>query len=94
MKKAEDKITTNYYKIIKILYENKEVNSDGIFICKIKQKEIADILNVNKMTVHSIFKELLEDGLIEHYKNHRGLYVLTSRAIDIVKCIEQIYERN
>lgn len=85
-----EKITTNYFKVIKILYNNQTINSDKGMICKIKQIEIANQLNVNKMTINTIFKELCNDGLIYKYENNRGIYILAKEAIRIVESINKL----
>lgn len=90
MENISKKITTNYYKILQILYSLMEQSPNGVYISKVKQTEIAEKLGINKMTVNAIFKELMSDGLVTHYGNKRGVYCLTDTAIDIVKKVNKI----
>ena len=84
----KNKLTTNYYKVLEILYDNIEnINHQQVSI--ITQIEIAEQLGLSKITVNSLFKELREDGLIVS-RNMVGRYYLSEKAMKIVETIKTI----
>ena len=84
----KNKLTTNYYKVLEILYDNiANINHQQVSI--ITQIEIAEQLGLSKITVNSLFKELREDGLIVS-RNMVGRYYLSEKAMKIVETIKTI----
>lgn len=84
----KNKLTTNYYKVLEILYDNiANINHEQVSI--ITQIEIAEQLGLSKITVNSLFKELRDDGLIVS-RNMVGRYYLSEDAIKIVETIKSI----
>lgn len=88
--KIKNKLTTEYYKVLEILCENEIINSNGEKFVPITQNEIAKTLNLHKMTVNSIFKELRNDGLITQAEHKKGIYFLSDNAVKIYKSIKKI----
>ena len=88
-----EKLTSNRYKILKLLYENQAKKPDGSTFVAITQIEIANELNVSKMTVNSIFKELQSDGLVNKCGNTRGRYELSEKALMIIEQMNIINEK-
>lgn len=84
-----DKITTNYFKVLSFLYENKIVVNKKYMI-PITQSEVSEEMNINKTTINNIFKELKEDGLITNDERKQGRYYITEKGIEIVKRINSI----
>lgn len=84
-----DKITTNYFKVLSFLYENKIVVNKKYMI-PITQSEVSEEMNINKTTINNIFKELKEDGLITNDERKQGRYYITEKGIEIVKKINSI----
>ena len=84
-----DKITTNYFKVLSFLYENKIVVNKKYMI-PITQSEVSEEMNINKTTINNIFKELKEDGLITNDEKKQGRYYITEKGMEIVKKINSI----
>ena len=59
----KDKLTTDYYRVLEILYKNQTTIGEKTF-SPITQNEIAEELHLHKMTINAIFRELKEDGLV------------------------------
>ena len=88
-----EKLTSNRYKILKILYENQVKKADGTTFVPVTQIEIADQLNISKITVNSIFKELQADGLVGKIGSVRGRYELSEKAVMIIDQMKKIEEK-
>lgn len=88
-----EKLTSNRYKILKILYENQVKKADGTTFVPVTQIEIADQLNISKITVNSIFKELQSDSLVNKCGNTRGRYELSDKALMIIEQMNIINEK-
>jgi Mn-dependent DtxR family transcriptional regulator len=85
----KDKLTTDYYKVLEILYANQTTIRDKTLV-PLTQNEVADMLGVHKMTVNAIFKELKADGLVIQAEGKKRTYFLTDEATDICKRIMRI----
>jgi len=92
MKKIIDKITTNYYKTLKVLADHEVKSIDGYTFSPITQIEIAKKLNISKITMNVIFKQLQDDGLVKPFEAKRGMYKLSDNAKFIIKNIEKMNE--
>ena len=68
-----EKITTNYFKVLSMLYDNKIVVNKKYMI-PITQSEVSEMMGINKTTVNRIFKELKSDNLIVNDENKNGRY--------------------
>ena len=86
----KDKMTTNYYKVLEILYDNLVV-IDGEQVSIMTQVNIAKKTGLTTVTVNSIFKELKEDGLIRQNKKLVRFYCLSEEAINIVKKMKRVW---
>lgn len=80
----KDKLTTDYYRVLEILYKNQTTIGEKTF-SPITQNEIAEELHLHKMTINAIFRELKEDGLVVQEPNRKRTYYLSEDAIDICK---------
>lgn len=85
----KDKVTTNYYKTLEILYTHQTAIGNKVFV-PLTQEEVSEILGVHKMTMNSIFKELKEDGLIIQAERKNRTYFLTDTALDLCKRLLKI----
>lgn len=86
----KDKMTTNYYKVLEILYDNLVV-IDGEQVSIMTQVNIAKKTGLTTVTVNSIFKELKEDGLIRQSKKLVRFYCLSEEAVNIVKKMKKVW---
>ena len=87
-RKVNEKLTTNYYKTLEILYDSL-VNINNEKIAIITQVEISERLGLSKITINSIFKELREDGLVRPDRMI-GRYRLSDKAIEIVQKMKKV----
>lgn len=85
----KDKVTTDYYKTLEILYLNQTTIGNRVFV-PLTQAEVAEILGVHKMTINAIFRELKEDGLVIQAEGKKRTYFLTENAIDICKRLMRV----
>lgn len=85
----KDKIVTDYYRVLEILYKHQITVGDKIY-SPITQQEVADILSLHKMTINAIFKELKDDGLVIQEQGRKRTYYLSEQAVSICKKIAQI----
>ena len=84
----KEKLTTNYYKVLELLYDSLvNINNERISI--ITQVEIAEKLSLSKITINSIFRELKSDGMVEADKVI-GRYRLSEEAIEIVERMKEV----
>ena len=83
-----EKITSNTYRVLKILYLNQAKLANGEMIIYITQQNVADELSLSIISRNSIFKELMENNLV--IQKGRGKYQLTSESNNIVKNIEKL----
>lgn len=81
------KMTTNYYKVLEVLYDN-QLQIGLETYCPLGQDEIAAILHCNRMTVNSALKELRAERYVISTKNKH--YSLTDKGIDTVKKAKRI----
>lgn len=86
-----EQMTSNTYKVLKILYLNQVKLASGEIVVPLTQQYIADKMSLSIISVNAIFKELMKNKLI--VQKGRGKYVLTDRANDIVKNIEKLNKK-
>lgn len=77
---------TDTYKVLSMM--NQPCYLVGGSYISITQKEIADALGFNIMKANSIMKQLIEAGYVEAVANHRGRYIVTKKAKEVIKKIE------
>lgn len=83
-------LLTDYYKILRVLYENQvKISNDEEFV-PLTQIEVANLIGVSKITMNSMFKELHRYNLIYPYKGKRGRYCLTRNAQTILEEMDKI----
>lgn len=90
MKNVIDRMTSDSYKIIRIMYEHKDHLSDGTEYVPFSQMDMARELNLSINTMNKIFKQLDEDDLVHLMEGKRGKYILTDKAKTIIKEIARI----
>lgn len=74
------------YELLKLLYDNQlEVKGD-IYI-SLSQQEIADIAHFSKLKTNKIINELKDLDFVVPYRNVRGKYVLTEKALNFIELI-------
>ena len=72
--------TNDRFKTLLVMY--KRMVSDGMTY--ITQQEIANELNVSRVKVNGIFKELEDNGYILSDSVHRGRYLIRLNGIDAI----------
>lgn len=87
-----NKLTSNHYKALKALYDQRAITKDGRFVISVTQDEIAKQLKVSNPTIVGIFKSLIHDQLIVRDGNKRGRYYITGDGIRVVECFEQVLQ--
>lgn len=75
------------YALLKILYDKQIRIKDGSYT-SLSQQEMADLLHFSKLKTNKILNELKDLEFVEIYKNTRGKYALTERAIETIQIIE------
>ena len=85
-----EKLMTNNYKVLKLIYDNQVKMTNGSVFTPMTQVEIANQIGVSTITMNAIFKEMLEDDLLYKYGNKRGRYCLSEKAIYIITKIDEI----
>lgn len=74
------------YSILKLLYDNQLEVKGNVYI-SLSQQEIADLAHFSKLKTNKIINELKELEFVTIYKNIRGKYSLTDKAIKLIKLI-------
>ena len=85
-----DLFLNDYYKLLKLLYDNQTVVLDKKII-PLTQAEICSVMSMSKVKVNSIFVDLQRDGFL--VQETRGKYSLTDTSEIIIQGIESI-EKN
>lgn len=89
MKDLLEKITTDYYKVLRVLFNTQIIVNENKF-SPITQSEIAEKLGLSTMTINTIMKKLKKDNLIYNLNNRRGRYCLSDKAVKLIQTIEQL----
>ena len=63
---------------------------DSNCCARISQQEVAEKLNLSRMTVNTIFKQLREDGFIEQDAIRPINHIVTQKAISIMDIFKPI----
>lgn len=79
--------TNDRYELLKLLYDQQIKVKNESYV-SLSQQEMADILHYSKLKTNKILNELKDNEFVGTYKNTRGKYILTERAIKIIKVIE------
>lgn len=79
--------TNDKYALLKLLYD-KQFRIKDMSYTSLSQQEMADMLHYSKLKTNKILNELKDLEFVEIYKNTRGKYALTERAIEIIRIIE------
>lgn len=82
-----DIFLNDYYKLIKLLYDNQTVVLNKTII-PLTQVEISKALGMSKVKVNSMFGELQKEGYLK--QKTRGKYRLTDSIEIIIKDIEAL----
>lgn len=75
------------YELLKLLYDKQITVKEDKYI-NLSQQEIADIVHFSKLKTNAIINELIDMGFIYLYKNKRGKYALTEKALKTIEIIE------
>ena len=84
-----DLITNDYFKTLSIMYDN-QITVDDIVYCPLPQIELANKVGVSRNTMGTIIKKLKNENLICCNEGQTKKYILSERAIEIVKKMKRI----
>ena len=90
MSRLIDRMTSEHYKVLKILYDHKVQMPGDMEYVPLSQIEMARMLDMSKMKMNSIFQQLDKDDLVHLMEGKRGKYILTDKAKTIIQNIEQL----
>lgn len=85
---GDNKIFSQYYRVLELMYDS-QVTINDITYTPMSQLDIAESMKCDKMTINSMFKTLIKDGMIEKVKGKR-FYCLTKESLRIIKAIKRI----
>ena len=74
------------YNVLSYLYGK----MDSTYLIKITQSEIANDLNLSRVTINGIFKQLKENKFLIHDDSRIGRYYLTEKAVLTIKLFNDI----
>ena len=78
------------YELLKLLSDNQIAIKEERYI-NLSQQEIADMAHYSKLKANKLLNELIETGYVFSYKNKRGKYALTEKAIKTIEFIENTH---
>ena len=73
--------TNDKFRVIAYLYDARGADN----IAHITQQEVADALQLSRVTINGIFKQLKEDKYLKQDLKHLSRYLLTEKAISAVE---------
>ena len=82
-------MTTNYYKILALLYDKSEIVNKKR-VATLTQNEIAFSSGLSSVTISRIMKELQNNKLIDYQTNVFAQYYITNKGIEVVEKIRSI----
>lgn len=82
--------TNDSFKALAYLYDVKNKQNKA----HVTQQEIADELNLSRVTINRIIGDLKAAGYIEQDGNHVGRYIITPYAITVVESFRNIKNPN
>ena len=78
--------TNDNFRTLAYLYDMKGANNKA----HITQQEIADDLELSRVTVNKIMGELKNSGYLEQDGKHLGRYILTEKALSVIETFRMI----
>lgn len=75
--------TNNNFSVLAYLYDEKNNNN----VIKITQDEVAEALNISRVTTNKVFTLFIERGYLQRDICHVGRYVITSLGCNIIETI-------
>jgi predicted transcriptional regulator len=76
------------YKILQCMFE-RQVEINGQNVVPLSQQNIADVVQISKKKVNTIIGELKSNGYVQQQSSTRGKYLLTNKAIQVVRKIQK-----
>lgn len=76
------------YKILQCMFD-RQVEINGQNVVPLSQQNIADVVQLSKKKVNTIIGELKNNGYIQQQSPTRGKYLLTNKAIQVVRKIQK-----
>lgn len=81
--------TNDNFRTLAYLYDIKGANNKA----HITQQEIADVLEISRVTINKIIGELRSSGYLEQDGNHVGRYILTEKAISVIETFRSVEKK-
>ena len=81
--------TNDNFRTLAYLYDVKNGNNKA----HITQQEIADDLEISRVTINKIIGELRNSGYLEQDGNHVGRYILTEKAISVIETFRSVEKK-
>ena len=78
--------TNDTFRVLAYLHDIRDQNN----CARTTQQEVADELELSRVTVHNIFKQLKEYWYVAQDLEHVGRYFLTDKAIYVVETFRMI----
>ena len=78
--------TNDVFKVLACLYDMKDINNKA----HTTQQEIADNLELSRVTINKIMGELKDLGYLKQDGKHLGRYIITEKAISVVETFKSI----
>ena len=76
-----DRFITDDFRVLAYLYDKQAPDGKAY----VTQQEVADYLELNRATINKIIRELKSEGYIQQDGIHNGRYILTKKALPIIK---------
>lgn len=76
------------YKILQCMFD-RQIEISGQNVVPLSQQNIADVVQLSKKKVNTIIGELKSNGYIQQQSPTRGKYLLTNKAIQVVRKIQK-----
>ena len=85
-----NRFTTDDFRVLAYLYDKQAPDGKAY----VTQQEVADHLQLNRATINKIIGELKNEGYIQPDGTHNGRYILSDKAIQIVKAFRNPNKNN
>ena len=81
-----DYFTNDKFRVLACLYDAKGIDNSS----RITQQEVAEELNLSRVTISGIFKQLKDDGYLTRDTERASKHLLTEKAILVVETFRKV----
>ena len=78
--------TNDKFRVLACLYDARGIDGSA----RITQQEVAEALNLSRVTINGIFKQLNEDGYLQRDPARASKHLLTDKAILVVEMFRKV----